>query len=306
MSLRLSIVIITKNRPEVLAECLRRAGADAPPDTEFIVVDSSDDDRSQDVIREFGRARSVRLRGETNNMPRARNQGIAVATGDVMAFLDDDSYIEPGWAAAVLGGYDDPETGAVSGRVLDGDEQPVPEEGAQWPRLLPDGRLAGEVRITATQPRAVDFFRGCNMTFRAEALNAVGGFDENLTGNNFREDTDCCLRLKKAGWRLSAVPGAHVHHIRAPRHDIQRNPFALRTRYYNTRNHVYMTLKVLGLRPAALLRMFVIDPLHLLGATIKNFWRPRFWGALAGGLLGLWAGTFTGLFCRRKTINTEA
>ena len=81
----LSIIVITRNRPQMLADCLARAADGAPPDTEFIVVDSSDDDATEKAAAGFGRARLIRLRGERNNMPRARNLGAAAARRSKMA-----------------------------------------------------------------------------------------------------------------------------------------------------------------------------------------------------------------------------
>jgi GT2 family glycosyltransferase len=296
----LSIIVITRNRPRMLADCLARAADGAPPDTEFIVVDSSDDDATERIAAGFGRARLVRLRGERNNMPRARNLGVAAAAGEVVAFLDDDSMPEPGWAAAVLRGYADPTVAGVSGCIVDTGEEPVKEGDAAGPRIEKNGRLRGSHAIAVTAPQDADFFRGCNMTFRRRAVVQAGGFDENLTGNNFREDGDACLRVARAGGRLVVVPGAGVRHLNAPREDVSRDPFSFRTRYYNTRNNVYMVLKHLGPRPAVLARHFILDPVHLLGAAVKNFYRPQFWSAFIAALSGLAAGAWTAAVHDRK------
>src|SRR5689334_302599 len=118
-SLTVSIIVITRNRPTLLRYCLEHILAQLYPHKEIIVVDSSSDDESGRVVAQYPDVRSVRLRGQRNNMPQARNAGIAISSGEIIAFIDDDAMAEPGWLDTLVDSYQDETVGAVGGRVIE-------------------------------------------------------------------------------------------------------------------------------------------------------------------------------------------
>src|SRR5690242_14115650 len=83
-----SIIVITCNRPFLLKKCIERIFAQTYPYKEIIVVDSSLGDESELALIQYPDVQIVRLRGQRNNMPRARNAGIAVSSGGILAFID--------------------------------------------------------------------------------------------------------------------------------------------------------------------------------------------------------------------------
>src|SRR5437899_13076432 len=110
--LTVSIIIITYNRPFLLKHCLERVLAQPYPHKEIIVVDSSSDDESERVVAQYSEVISVRLHRQRNNMPQARNEGIAGSSGNIIAFVDDDAMVQPGWLDALLTTYRDETVGA--------------------------------------------------------------------------------------------------------------------------------------------------------------------------------------------------
>src|SRR6266516_404890 len=100
-----SIIIITRNRPALLQHCLTHVLAQSYPHKEIIVVDSSSNDESERVVAQYPEVLSVRLHGQRNNMPQARNAGIAISSGDIIAFVDDDAMVQPGWLATLVDTY---------------------------------------------------------------------------------------------------------------------------------------------------------------------------------------------------------
>src|SRR5947208_2900701 len=92
-----SIIIITRNRASLLRHCLERVLSQPYPHKEIIVVDSSSNDESEQVVAGYPEVISVRLRGQRNNRPQAYNEGIAASSGDIIAFVDDDAMVQPGW-----------------------------------------------------------------------------------------------------------------------------------------------------------------------------------------------------------------
>src|SRR5438270_5861315 len=97
-----SIIIITRNRAFLLRHCVERVLSQPYPHKEVIVVDSSSNDESEQMVARYPEVISVRLHGQRNNMPQARNAGIAISSGDILAFIDDDSMIEQDWLAALV------------------------------------------------------------------------------------------------------------------------------------------------------------------------------------------------------------
>src|SRR5438128_9937438 len=117
--LTVSIIIITYNRPFLLKHCLERVLAQSYAHKEIIVVDSSTNDESEQVVAQYPEVLSVCLYGQHNNMPQARNEGMAVSSGEIIAFIDDDAMVEPGWLDALVDTYRDKTVGAAGGRVIE-------------------------------------------------------------------------------------------------------------------------------------------------------------------------------------------
>jgi acetylornithine deacetylase/succinyl-diaminopimelate desuccinylase-like protein/GT2 family glycosyltransferase len=159
----------------------------------------------------------------------ARNTAIAAATGEVVVFLDDDARARPGWLAALLEPYEDATVKAVGGAAHP--RWPTWPSGGRRPRMLPgarplDGDATGEldwiIGCTYTgQPAAqaeVRNLMGCNMSFRREVFERVGGFAEDIgrIGRNPLgcEETELCIRAR--AWRPDGTilyePAAQVSH----------------------------------------------------------------------------------------------
>ncbi len=243
-----SIIIITCNRPFLLKHCLERVFAQPYARKEVIVVDSSSDDSSEAVVAQYPTVTSVRLRGQRNNMPQARNAGIAASTGEVIAFIDDDSMVQVGWLEALVATYRDETVGAAGGRVI-GMPAPYSEQMQGKPNLLvqASGRvIAKDAGLVCTETMEVDHLIGCNMSFRRSALAQIGGFDANYTLTNLREETDVCVRVKQAGWRIIFEPAIAVLHFSAR----SLQPYFLERpsiQFSNGRNGSYFVVKNFGI-----------------------------------------------------------
>ncbi len=248
-----SIIIITCDRPFLLRYCLENVFAQSYTCKEVIVVDSSSIDDSEQVVSHYPGVKLVCLRGQHNNMPQARNAGITVSSGEIIAFIDDDSMVQPGWLDALVAAYADATIGAAGGRVI-GMPQPYSEQFIGFPRLLvlPSGRvIAKNAGLVSDEPTEVDHLIGCNMSFRRRALEEVGSFDANYTLTNLREETDMCIRVKRAGWRILFVPAIAVLHFSAR----SLQPYFLErplVQFSNGRNCTYFAVKNFGLTPQTL------------------------------------------------------
>src|SRR5690606_11198714 len=114
-----SVVIATYNRPGHVQECLAYLARQTLTPVETVVVDASPDRNTAEVVAEFPGvlyARNELGRGHTAT---SRAIGMALTTGEVVAFVDDDAYAEPTWLAELLKRYE-PGVGAVGGRARNG------------------------------------------------------------------------------------------------------------------------------------------------------------------------------------------
>jgi GT2 family glycosyltransferase len=196
-----SVVVCTHNGQSTLDECLGRLGALCYPDYEVIVVN----DGSSDACAAIARAHDVTLiETEHHGLGHARNEGIAAARGEIVAFLDDDAYPDSDWlhyVAALL---------RANGHAgVGGPNIPPEDDGfvAECVAAAPGGPI--HVLIS---DREAEHVPGCNMAFRKDVLEEVGNFDEcfEVAG----DDVDLCWRLQKARRTLGFSAGAVVMHRR--------------------------------------------------------------------------------------------
>jgi glycosyltransferase involved in cell wall biosynthesis len=278
----ISVVIPTHGRPALLRRCLAAVLAQAyPPDrVDVVVVEDGGPGGAESVVAELLRrhpdARLHYLAVDQGGPGAARNAGLRHASGDVIAFTDDDTIPDRQWlmegAGALLAGAD-----AVSGRTV------VP---------LPDSPTDAEANVRGLE-RAT--FPTCNVLVWRPWLDRVGGFDPRFR-RAYREDSDLEFGLLDAGARIQRASEAVVLH--PPRPEL---PFAsLRQQ----RNQFYDALLYLKhprrfrekIRKHPPVDYYAITLGQLGGAVALVVGRPR----LALLLTSLWA-VLVGRFFARRT-----
>jgi glycosyltransferase involved in cell wall biosynthesis len=118
--LRASVVIVTRDRPELLANLLRSLTRQTLPPDEVVVVDNNSRKSYQAVFQEFERLLPLRMVvEEVVGIPFVRNRGIREAGGDIILFTDDDCEADPAWVESMVRPfYQSPHIGAVGGEIL--------------------------------------------------------------------------------------------------------------------------------------------------------------------------------------------
>lgn len=195
---------------------------------EIIVVDNASPDL--DALQEIClRAGAVLLRARTNlGYGRAANAGLRLARGSCLAVANPDLVFSPGALTALAEFLQThPQAGVVSPQLVYPDGTPQPSA-RRFPRLryafagrrsfftrwFPRYRLARDFLYAgldqSDKPVTVEAVIGALMVFRREALEQVGGFDENYF--LFGEDMDLCRRLWQAGWQVYLDPRVRVVH----------------------------------------------------------------------------------------------
>lgn len=281
--LKLAILVPTYNRATSLRRTLSSVSAQLAQTTnaELIVIDNNSTDTTPAVVREFAMARYVFE--PSQGLSHARNTGIAMAAaGDadkILAFVDDDVEVAPGWIDAIRRGFEtNPSVDAVGGRVL-------PQNSSEFPPWLTPAHWAplalqdhGNVSRTfsSSDPRGLI---GANFAFRARVFDSVGVFSPHVQrvkdGIGSTEDHDFLARLYAAGGKALYVPDALV---------TTRVPPERMTREYHRRWHrghgrfhaVMQTSELQQARhrlfgvPAPLLRSAVTDALAWLRGTVSR------------------------------------
>lgn len=206
-----SVVIVSRERPMALRLCLTGISQLHYPEFEIVVVA---DAQGIEAARDWANGREIKLVPfEAVNMSEARNQGIAHAAGEVVAFIDDDAVPEPMWLhhliapfeadnVAIAGGFVRGRNGITfqwRARTVDatGTAFPLTVEGDE-PRVL----MPAQGRAIKTE--------GTNMAVRRDVLVDLGGFDPAF--RFFLDETDLNLRAAAHGYGTAIVPLAEVHH----------------------------------------------------------------------------------------------
>lgn len=214
---QLSVVIPTRDRPEMLAGCLRALAALDVPPAEVLVVDSASTDPA--AVSPVDEAVTV-LRCDMPGASRARNLGWRTARGPVVAFIDDDVRVAPDWSVRICAPFDDDVVVVVTGAVTAG--RPVPGAGPDVAAVaVTDDVAAGPFGRTSVG----NVGASANLAVRRATLERVDGFDEALgAGGRFRaaEDVDIIERLLEHGGGWHAADAVGFHDQWRGRHELLR------------------------------------------------------------------------------------
>ena len=198
---RVSVLICTNNGARTLAETCDAVTRLEYPDVEVIVVDDGSTDATADIAREHG----IRVISTANHgLASARNTGLEAATGEIVAYLDDDAVPDPHWLLYLASEFR--ETDCVAGG---GPNLAIPGDGAVADAVA---AAPGNPTHVLVSDREAEHIPGCNAAFRAEALREIGGFDPQFRAAG--DDVDVCWRLQDRGGRIAYVAPAMVWHHR--------------------------------------------------------------------------------------------
>lgn len=176
--------------------------------------------------RELGHCARVVPNGRRQGLSGARNTAVTESRATILVFLDDDACPRPGWLAALLEPYADATVVAVGGKAVP--SFPPSGRPAQLPAATSDapGEFDWVIGCTyAGQPEELSRVRnlmGCNMSFRREVFERVGGFAEDLgrvgTVPLGCEETELCIRARQdhPEGRILFEPAAVVSHRVGP------------------------------------------------------------------------------------------
>jgi len=219
----MSVVICTRDRPEQLDNCLRHFEQQEYPRFEVVVVDNAP---SGDAVRAVTESRPgpVTYRYVVESRPGlswARNAGIAAASGEIIAFIDDDEEPDRHWLAGLAAGFArDDDIGCVVGMIVPARLDTQAQEWFEWYGGHSKGRGFTAAVFSRHGPQSPlfplpPFGTGANMAFRREALARIGSFDVAMgagTPTQASEDTLAFTLVLLAGYHIAYEPAALTRH----------------------------------------------------------------------------------------------
>lgn len=242
---KVSVVVCAHDEEALVGRCLESLRLCDYPDLDVVFCDDGSTDRTLEIARRFP-FRVLAL--ERGGLSRARNAGVRAAVGEIVAFLDADAECHPEWPYHLALSLEEERVVATGGPNLPAPRAPFAARAvAESP--------GGPKQVLITDDRA-EHVPGCNMAFRKDALEEVGGFDPVFTAAG--DDVHVCWNLLDAGHEIGFAPAAQVSHHR---------PASLRAYFRQQRSYGRAERLLQGRHP------------H----RFNNLGHPRWAGSIYGG-----------------------
>lgn len=216
MTPRVAIIIVVWNGKADTLECLQSLSADTHPNKEIVVVDNGSSDGSAEDIRRDFPTTTILQTGKNLGFTGGNNVGIrhALANGaDYIYLLNNDTTVEPDALAQLVAAAEkDPSCGLLAPIIYEyypprkiwfaGSKMEL-ERGAAW-------HDNSHIPAPTEAPYELPWATGCAMLIPASLMRELEGFDDRYYLS--WEDVDLCVRVRKAGRKVVAVPPSIIYH----------------------------------------------------------------------------------------------
>ena len=210
-----SIVIPVYNWASVTRQCLETLFADPPEvEIEVIVVDDGSHDRTAQVLAEYGPRVRIVTHAQNLGFATACNDGAAIARGEYLVFLNNDTLPTRGWLDALVAyARSHPHVAVVGGKILNADgtiqHAGIAISQDRFARHIYRGFPADHPAVNRS--RRFQAVNGACMLVRRAIFETIGGFDQ--TYRNCYEDMDLCFRLGALGHEIHYCHTSEVIHL---------------------------------------------------------------------------------------------
>ncbi|MFA7402991.1 MAG: glycosyltransferase family 2 protein [Pelobacteraceae bacterium] len=238
----ISIIIVNWNGRAYLSACLESLRTQSRTDFETIVVDNGSHDGSLELLRDYFPWVHIVPLEENCGFAGGNNAGLAVAHGDYIITLNNDTRVDQFWLAELVAPAEaDRKIGMVASRICSWDN---PDQiDSLGVAICPDGMSRGNGRrrsyssLSLAKTEKILIPSACAALYRREMIDEIGFFDNDFFA--YCEDTDLGLRGRLAGWEAVLARDAVVYHRYSGSGGVF-SPFKL---YLVERNHFWVALK---------------------------------------------------------------
>ncbi|KAA0104661.1 glycosyltransferase family 2 protein [Mycolicibacterium sp. P1-5] len=324
--LHVTVVMCTRDRTDLLKSAVASVLAADYPDFDVLVVDNAPrTDATREYVTNLADNRVRLITEPIPGLSRARNTGLLAATGNIVAFVDDDVVVDRGWLSALVNGFTyGVSVACVSGMVPAGElrtpAQAYFENRAGWTE-------SAQLRIFewSHAPRDVPLFpfevrhygTGANFAVDRQAVMSLGGFDERLgagTKASGGEDIDMFFRILRSGRQLVREPGAIAWH----RHRASADDLRAQTRGYGLGLGAWLAkiasdppmamlaLKTIARRRPAMVRHLRSTAQRAAPSTTVKFDLPADIGSGTWRFIAAGAWVYLGVASRRRLFRANS
>ncbi len=306
MTSGVTVIVCTCNRARYLEKCLESVYSQDHPPSEVLVVNGPSVDDTMEVASRMG-ARVVQQSGQ--GIANARNIGVEAARNELIAFIDDDCLAARDWLGKLVLKLEEPGVSGVGGKAVSARDGRTEFE---------NGYVGNSGLIRSHNPSPQPYYLSgggrfnnvvcMNAAFKRSAVKAVGGFDEYF--NYYFEETDLCVRMTQAGYRIVHEPRAVVEHEFAEGQN--RKSRWEQNWYMISRNSTYMPFKNFNSNVGILIPVKLYHYARRMGSVLI----PFFMGEIPPSVMakickditrGLYDGVYDGMRARRQaTYFSEA
>lgn len=285
-----SVVIVNWNTKELLSNCLASLRKHvAGTSLEIFVVDNGSADGSVEMVRTGFPEVELIENGRNLGFARANNLALRRASGRYLLLLNSDTVVRGGALEGLVSTMDNDQAIGIVGLQLLNEDGSLQNSVSSMPslltelgnksllRLLLPSRYPGKEHRFAA-PVMVDSVIGACLMARREAVQAVGLLDEDFFF--FLEETDWCLRMKKAGWKVMHDPRHSIYHLQgrsAGKVNVRARIEYWRSRYTFFRKH-YDVATQLALGVGLMVKLTVNLFFSFLANVLTLFTRSRLRG----------------------------
>lgn len=191
---KISFIIPVLNGERFIPRCLDHIMKEKAPDDEVILVDNGSTDRTLEIARGYNLTKILEKPGRT--VAALRNHGAENASGELLAFIDSDCLVSPGWRENVIKVMQDPQIAATGSRYS----------------ISPDATWLERAWFSAKSKNAkrVTYINSGNLIVRSEQFNQINGFRADLETD---EDYDLAIRLRTKGHYILDDPSIKSIHL---------------------------------------------------------------------------------------------
>ncbi len=284
-----TIVIATADREGCVRGCiesLKKQGV--PEEIEVLIIDAGREEPvDADAVAGLW-ANSRVVRSEIRNAGVQRNRGVREAAGNMIIFLDDDTFVQPNWWPSIVEPLEENDVGVVAGAVWCNPSPNFTDRRGGYINAL--GYPQQVTHRSAAAPRDVDWPMTTNMAVRKSVMEQIGGFSDVF--GVYDEDIDLGYKIRHAGWRIVFQPSSAVYHYYAT---MQRGPATKAHTFRLGRNRSILLVRTFGLLSRVWLFLLIMPWVRLCVATrdvVRTAWTA--YGHAMAYMVGAVVGVFVG------------